>query len=136
MLLAIDVGNTHTVFGLYEGDTLRHHWRLETDRGRTIDEYGVLVRTLLAGVANPAIDGIVLSSVVPPTTQVVDGWCRTYLGVAPLILGQGAGAEMRRTLGTTVFSGMLGVTVFGLLFTPVFYVLVRWIASLRRAPSS
>jgi multidrug efflux pump len=43
----------------------------------------------------------------------------------PLVLAQGAGAEMRRTLGIAVFSGMLGVTFFGLLLTPVFYVLIR-----------
>jgi HAE1 family hydrophobic/amphiphilic exporter-1 len=55
------------------------------------------------------------------------------LGVVPLVLAKGAGAEMREALGTAVFFGMLGVTMFGLLFTPVFYVLVRWIASLRRA---
>jgi len=89
MLLAIDVGNTHTVFGLYEGDRLRHHWRLETDRGRTVDEYGVLLRNLFSRVGSPAIDGIAVSSVVPPTTQVVEGWCRTYLSVAPLIVGAG-----------------------------------------------
>ena len=46
-------------------------------------------------------------------------------GVVPLLLAQGAGAEMRRALGTTVFSGMLGVTLFGLLFTPVFYVVCK-----------
>jgi len=52
------------------------------------------------------------------------------LGVAPLVIATGAGAEMRRTLGTAVFSGMLGVTAFGLLLTPVFYyVIERWIAS-------
>jgi HAE1 family hydrophobic/amphiphilic exporter-1 len=56
-------------------------------------------------------------------------------GVVPLALATGAGAEMRQALGTAVFFGMLGVTMFGLLFTPVFYVLVRWIGSLRRAPS-
>jgi HAE1 family hydrophobic/amphiphilic exporter-1 len=54
------------------------------------------------------------------------------LGVLPLMLATGAGAEMRQSLGTAVFFGMLGVTVFGLIFTPVFYVLVRWIAGLRR----
>jgi hydrophobe/amphiphile efflux-1 (HAE1) family protein len=57
-------------------------------------------------------------------------------GVVPLVLAKGAGAEMRQALGTAVFFGMLGVTMFGLMFTPVFYVLVRWIGSLRRAPSS
>ena len=47
------------------------------------------------------------------------------LGVVPLMLATGAGAEMRQSLGTSVFSGMLGVTLFGLVFTPVFYVIVR-----------
>ena len=47
------------------------------------------------------------------------------LGVLPLVLAKGAGAEMRRALGTAVFYGMLGVTVFGLIFTPVFYVVIR-----------
>jgi len=54
------------------------------------------------------------------------------LGVVPLVIASGAGAEMRRALGTAVFSGMIGVTFFGLLFTPVFYVSCRWLASLRR----
>jgi Cu/Ag efflux pump CusA len=49
------------------------------------------------------------------------------LGVVPLVLAKGAGAEMRRTLGVTVFSGMLGVTVFGIFFTPVFYYVIRWL---------
>ncbi|HEY2135264.1 MAG TPA: multidrug efflux RND transporter permease subunit [Xanthobacteraceae bacterium] len=57
------------------------------------------------------------------------------LGVAPLVWAIGAGAELRQTLGTAVFSGMIGLTLFGLLFTPVFYVIGRWIAGLgqRRA---
>src|SRR5262249_40864373 len=49
-------------------------------------------------------------------------------GVLPLVWAIGAGAELRQTLGTAVFSGMIGVTVFGLIFTPVFYVISRWIA--------
>jgi hydrophobe/amphiphile efflux-1 (HAE1) family protein len=53
------------------------------------------------------------------------------LGVVPLVLATGAGAEMRQALGTAVFSGMLGVTLFGLMFTPIFYVLVRWIGTRR-----
>lgn len=52
------------------------------------------------------------------------------LGVVPLVIATGAGAELRQALGTAVFFGMLGVTLFGLVFTPVFYVLVRWIASI------
>ena len=52
----------------------------------------------------------------------------------PLLIATGAGAEMRQALGTAVFFGMLGVTVFGLLFTPVFYIVVRWIGGARRQP--
>ncbi len=55
------------------------------------------------------------------------------LGVVPLILSEGAGAEMRRTLGTAVFSGMLGVTIFGIFLTPVFYYVIQWFADRRLA---
>jgi len=57
------------------------------------------------------------------------------LGVVPLVLAKGAGAEMRHTLGVAVFSGMLGVTIFGIFFTPVFYYVIRWLTS-RRAGTS
>ncbi len=53
------------------------------------------------------------------------------LGVVPLVVSEGAGAEMRRTLGTAVFSGMLGVTLFGIFLTPVFYFLIQWVGDLR-----
>ena len=53
------------------------------------------------------------------------------LGVVPLMLATGAGAEMRRALGTAVFGGMLGVTVFGVVLTPVFYVVIDWISEAR-----
>jgi multidrug efflux pump len=49
------------------------------------------------------------------------------LGVVPLVVAEGAGAEMRRTLGTAVFAGMLGVTLFGIFLTPVFYYVIQWI---------
>ncbi|MEP1030729.1 MAG: efflux RND transporter permease subunit, partial [Alphaproteobacteria bacterium] len=55
------------------------------------------------------------------------------LGVVPLMIADGAGAEMRQALGTTVFSGMVGVTFFGLIFTPTFYVACRWLADKMRA---
>lgn len=50
-------------------------------------------------------------------------------GVMPMMLATGPGAEMRQSLGTSVVSGMLGVTIFGLVFTPLFYVLCRWLAA-------
>jgi multidrug efflux pump subunit AcrB len=59
------------------------------------------------------------------------------LGVTPLVWATGAGAELRQALGTAVFAGMIGVTLFGLIFTPAFYVICRWLAGLtgRRAPA-
>jgi multidrug efflux pump subunit AcrB len=53
------------------------------------------------------------------------------LGVVPMVIAEGAGAEMRQALGVAVFSGMIGVTLFGLIFTPVFYVLCRKLALIR-----
>jgi multidrug efflux pump len=50
------------------------------------------------------------------------------LGVAPLVIAVGAGAEMRQTLGTAVFTGMLGVTLFGIFLTPVFYYVIQWVS--------
>jgi multidrug efflux pump len=55
------------------------------------------------------------------------------LGVVPLMLSVGAGAEMRRTLGTAVFSGMLGVTLFGIFLTPVFYYVIQWFSDQAQA---
>jgi multidrug efflux pump len=54
------------------------------------------------------------------------------LGVVPLVISQGAGAEMRQTLGTAVFSGMLGVTLFGIFLTPVFFYVIQWFIDRRR----
>src|SRR5581483_948312 len=57
------------------------------------------------------------------------------LGVFPLVIAEGAGAEMRQTLGTAVFYGMIGVTLFGLFLTPLFYFVVRWLVE-PRAPAA
>ena len=54
------------------------------------------------------------------------------LGVVPLVIATGAGAEMRRSLGTAVFSGMLGVTLFGIFLTPVFFYVIQWLIDRRR----
>src|SRR5205814_2017621 len=55
------------------------------------------------------------------------------LGVVPLVIAEGAGAEMRRTLGTAVFAGMLGVTLFGIFLTPVFFNVIQWVGDRRAA---
>ncbi len=56
-------------------------------------------------------------------------------GVVPLVIAEGAGAEMRRSLGTAVFSGMLGVTLFGVFLTPVFYYVIQWFGGTKRHPT-
>lgn len=72
MLLAVDVGNTHIVLGLYEGDRLAHDFRIESSRGRTVDELHVLLHSLLSvvGVERHAVRGSILASVVPNLGEV------------------------------------------------------------------
>ncbi|TMA78927.1 MAG: type III pantothenate kinase [Deltaproteobacteria bacterium] len=91
MLLVINVNNTHTLLGVYDGDRLAVHWRLRTDQARTVDEYGVLLRGLFAdwGVPQPAITGIILASVVPPMNERVEQLCERFFGHAPLVVGPG-----------------------------------------------
>ena len=88
-LLAIDVGNTHIVFGVYDGKTLAQHWRLHTSVSRTSDEYGVLFRSLLSGPESPQPAAAALSCVVPTLTPIFTELCRSYLDVNPLIVGPG-----------------------------------------------
>ena len=73
MLLTIDVGNTNTVLGVFEGSRLLVHWRLTTRREQTADEYGILVRNLFSGsdLAPEKIEAVALASVVPPLTPVL-----------------------------------------------------------------
>ena len=76
MLLAIDVGNTQAVFGIFEGNVLQHHFRLSSEARRTYDEYGVLLREILhdRGIAIEAINRVVLASVVPPSPKSIRTW--------------------------------------------------------------
>jgi type III pantothenate kinase len=96
LLLTIDAGNTNTVLGVFEGTTLRVHWRLTTRREQTSDEYGILVRSLFAssGLSPGMIDGIVLASVVPPLTPVLVGLSRQFLGREPIVVEPGVRTGM------------------------------------------
>jgi type III pantothenate kinase len=96
MLLTIDVGNTNTVLGVFDGHALLSHWRLTTRREQTADEYGVLVRNLFsASSLDPArIDSVALASVVPPLTPVLVALARQYLGRDPLVVGPGVKTGM------------------------------------------
>lgn len=96
MLLAIDVGNTNTVLGVFRGEELAAHFRLMTQPVRTSDEYGILIVTLLreAGIDPGQIDGIAISSVVPPLTPVFEALARNRLGQPPLIVEPGVRTGM------------------------------------------
>lgn len=91
MLLVIDVGNTNIVLGIFKGKELMDHWRVSTNRFRTTDEYGVLIRNLfyLNGVNSDEIDAIIISSVVPPVMPTLERMCQRYFGLTPLIIGPG-----------------------------------------------
>ncbi len=96
MLLTVDVGNTNTVLGVFEGTDLRVHWRLTTRREQTADEYGILVRNLFRGsdIEPDRIDGVALASVVPPLTPVLVALARQYLGHEPLVVEPGVRTGM------------------------------------------
>ncbi|MBW7477426.1 type III pantothenate kinase [Paenibacillus oenotherae] len=91
MILVIDVGNTNIVIGIYKGKTLLHHWRLSTNRSATVDEYGIMIHNLVhyAGVKLEHINGVIISSVVPPLMRTLEQLCQQYLRKAPLIVGPG-----------------------------------------------
>ena len=91
MLLVIDVGNTNTVMGVYDGNHLVRHWRLGTARQRSADEYGVLVQQLLgmAGLTLAKVEAAVLSCVVPPVEWVIVHMLEDYCRIQPLVVGPG-----------------------------------------------
>ena len=97
MLLVIDVGNTHTVLGVYDGEQRLAHWRLVTANQQTVDEYGILVRNLLelAGMDAGKIDGVMISSVVPPLDRTLAEMCERYLKLKPLFVAPGIKTGIR-----------------------------------------
>ena len=86
MLLAIDAGNTQTVLGLYDGEALRDHWRVATERRTTADELGVLLGGFLDF---DGIDGIVLASTVPALVREYEAFADRWAGARLLVVGPG-----------------------------------------------
>src|SRR3972149_1265285 len=89
MFLAVDIGNTDTVIGVFEGDRLLRHWRVSTSGTRTPDEYGVLALNLIssAGINPAGIEGAAACSVVPAVNRTIGAALLNYLGVRPLFVG-------------------------------------------------
>ncbi|MEE8242842.1 MAG: type III pantothenate kinase, partial [candidate division NC10 bacterium] len=91
MLLAIDIGNTNTVLGLFRDRELLHHWRIATRRDGTADEYGILLKNLFEVVGSPrsAVTSVIIASVVPPLQPVFEELASSYFQVTPLVVGPG-----------------------------------------------
>ncbi len=91
MLLVIDVGNTDTVLGVYDGDELVRNWRIRTNSGSTVDEYGILIYNLYhtGRINSKTVTAIIISCVVPPMMNLLDELCRKYFNVKPMIVGPG-----------------------------------------------
>jgi len=91
MLLVIEVGNTNTGVGVYDGRRLLVSWRLTSRREQTADEYGVFIQTLLKtrGIEQQHITGVAISNVVPTVQQTLERMCDTYFGMHPFTVQPG-----------------------------------------------
>jgi type III pantothenate kinase len=91
MLLVLDVGNTQTVLGVYENSELRVSWRISTDIRKSSDEYWVVLRSLFreADLDTSSIDGICISTVVPPLQGMLEEVCDRYFKTVPVIVEPG-----------------------------------------------
>ena len=89
MLLVLDVGNTNTVLGVYDGGVLVDHWRIATEKGKTADEWGILFRDLFQfdHIDTEDFEGLIISSVVPPVLDMLQGMAEKYFHAKPLIVG-------------------------------------------------
>jgi type III pantothenate kinase len=96
MLLVIDVGNTNTVLGLFDGEKLVHDWRIRTVVDHTVDEYGMLIYNLYktSRISSREIQNIIISCVVPPMLNILEPLCQKYFNIKPLIVGPGVKTGM------------------------------------------
>jgi len=88
MLLAIDIGNSHVVLGVFEGETLRESWRVGTKTSITADEYAMILKDLFAfaGLEFRQVDGIIISSVVPPLLPTMTEMAGKYFAIEPMVV--------------------------------------------------
>ncbi len=101
MLLAVDVGNSNIVFGVHDGTRWLHHWRARTVRDKMPDEYAVLFRDFLrdAGITMNSFEQVVLSSVVPPLTGIMQEMLSTQTDLTPLIVSPLVNTGLKFAIG-------------------------------------
>ena len=90
MLLAIDIGNTNIVFGVYDDKNILDYWRISSDHNKTTDEYGILFREALKSVSSgiTSIDSVIISSVVPLLTTVMKRMVKRYFKLDPVFVDE------------------------------------------------
>ncbi len=122
MLLVIDVGNTNTSLGVYDGPRLLVSWRLTSRREQTADEYGVFIQTLLQTrrIEARQITAVALSNVVPPVQQTLEQMCQEYFGVLPFTVEPGVNVTMpllvenpKEVGADRVVNAVAAVTLYG-----------------------
>lgn len=122
MLLVIDIGNTNMAFGVFKGDHLEQTWRIATSQVKTSDEYGLIFSQLLScnGLAPRQISDIIIGSVVPSVMSTIEAACERYLGIIPMVVGQGTktGLEIRydnpKEIGADrIINSVAGVKKYG-----------------------
>lgn len=88
MLLAVDIGNTNSVFAVYDGGDLLASWRLQTKSKRTLDEYAAILKQLfdLKKLSFDAIEDVICSSVVPDANRHIERFCSQYLSLKPIFV--------------------------------------------------
>ncbi|MBU9722015.1 MULTISPECIES: type III pantothenate kinase [Bacillaceae] len=91
MVLTMDIGNSNISMGLYEKSDLKYHWRIKTDPDKTADEYAMILKNLFdfGNISIEDIDGIIISSVVPPIMYTIQEMCKKYFQITPMVIGPG-----------------------------------------------
>ncbi len=90
MIFVLDTGNTNTVLGVFDQGELVHEWRIKTDRYKTEDEFGMLIKSLFdhKGIRFSDFSGVIISSVVPPMMDALEKMCAIYFDLTPMIIGR------------------------------------------------
>ncbi len=122
MILVIDVGNTNTVIGIYKDSELVEHFRISSDKEKTTDEYGMLIKQLVEynGILMSEIKGAIISSVVPPLIYTFEKVIKKYFEINPLIIGPGVKTGMNirvenpREVGADrIVNAVAGIELYG-----------------------
>lgn len=91
MIMVVDVGNTNIVLGVYKERELQYHWRIATSKQKTEDEWAMSLKSLFAheALSFKEIEGIIISSVVPPIMYTLEQMCKKYFDIRPMVIGPG-----------------------------------------------